>query len=69
MRAQVAIVVLQPDINGAYAEMNKLAAMNPNHQIVTWMGPTLKHTYDQWLEINRRRAQRDLNRALPGANE
>lgn len=69
VRAQVAIVVLQPDINGAYSEMNKLAALNPNHQIVKWMGPTLKHTYDQWLEINRRRAQHDLNRALPGANE
>ena len=54
VRARVVIVVLLPGIDGACAEMNELAAMNPNHQIVTWMGPTLEHTHNQPLAVRAR---------------
>ena len=47
--------------------MRKLSQMSPRHQVVVWMGPTLQKTWEHWVEITRRRATMNYNRALPGA--
>lgn len=69
VRAQVALLVLQRDMNGAWTEMRKLTAMNPKHQMVQWMGPVVKSAYDEWAEVQRRRTASNFNRALPGADK
>jgi hypothetical protein len=66
-RAQVALMIMQPDLNGAHAELEKLKAINPNHQIVIWMGPVLDHAYEAWKETNERQQTQTMDRALPGA--
>jgi hypothetical protein len=49
-RAEVALLVLQSDLEGAHTELAKLKEINPNHQIVQWMGPTLERAYQDWKD-------------------
>jgi len=64
-RAQVALLVLQPDLNGAHTEYLKLKQINPNHQIVIWMGPVLERNYQDWEELYGRHVDELQDRATP----
>jgi hypothetical protein len=64
-RAQVNLLVLQSDLNGAYTEYERLKNINPNHQIVQWMGPVLERNYRDWKELNDRQKNELQDRATP----
>jgi hypothetical protein len=66
-RAQVALLIMQPDLAGAHAELQKLKEINPHHQIVVWMGPVLDHAYEAWKDTTDRHQNDVMDRALPGA--
>jgi len=67
-RAQVARLVLAPDLATANAELQLLKQINPNHQIVVWMGPVLERDYADWKSFNTRRENRLIDRASPTGN-
>jgi hypothetical protein len=64
-RAQVGLLVLQPDLNGAYTELQKLKQINPNHQIVRWMGPVIERNYEDMKEQSQQHQQELQDRATP----
>ncbi len=66
-RAQVALLVLQPDLAGAHAELQHLKAINPSHQVVVWVGPTLEREYADWRDLNEHRESQLQDRATPSA--
>jgi len=58
-RAQVAILMAQTSIDGAYRELQKLKELNPTHQIVVWAGPAITERYQMWQA---RRDERERSR-------
>jgi hypothetical protein len=48
VRAQAHIVLLQTSPDRAHAELLRLAAMNPHHQLVAFAGPFIEAANDAW---------------------
>jgi len=65
-RAQVQLLFLRGSIDSAFDEYEKLRAMSPNHQVVTWLGPQLALQHEESLAYKRRRASRDESLLMGG---
>lgn len=55
VRAQAKLVLLQDDIAGSYAELQKLEAIAPQHPVVRITGPTIKSEYELAQSFDRAR--------------
>jgi len=55
-RARAQLVLAQTEVEAAWKEFEALKASTPNHQIVTWLGPTLEAEHKS-LEARARRAR------------
>ena len=64
-RAQVALLTLRADLASANAELQILKRINPNHQVVVWIGPILERDYADWKAFYNRREDRLIDRASP----
>jgi tetratricopeptide (TPR) repeat protein len=47
-RAQAHLLMIQGTIDKTYAELQNLAKINPEHQIVGWTGLGIRQAYAQW---------------------
>lgn len=66
-RAQVQLLLAQPDTEAAYVEFEKLRALNPSHQVVVWAGPAIAGAHETFVARQRRTEQRreDQAQSLP----
>jgi hypothetical protein len=64
-RAQAALLLLAPDLSSAHAELQSLSKINPDHQLVRWVGPTLERDFRAWRAVVYRRLALTTDRATP----
>jgi tetratricopeptide (TPR) repeat protein len=52
VRAQSHLLMIQPDVKGLHTELERLRKLNPQHQIVAWVGTMIDQAYDSWKQRN-----------------
>jgi len=57
VRAQAKLVLMQDDIAGSYAELQKLQALSPDHPVVRITGPSIKSEYELAQSFDRARGK------------
>lgn len=57
VRAQAKLVLLQDDVAGSYAQLQKLEALSPGHPVVRITGPSIKSEYELGQSFDRARGK------------
>jgi tetratricopeptide (TPR) repeat protein len=67
-RAQAQLVLSRPTVEDTFGELEKLRALNGNHQIVVWAGPAITAAYNARASALSKRAGGAPGKATDAAN-